>query len=106
MAVARCLLFQPERAWRVWSAWKDDVRFDPNWADTLLHDTNGLDRGLIAHWATTSPEMFAEVLAHVHISDSDRMRILKDALVDAKDERVRAAIGLPPLPPPDEGAEG
>ena len=54
-AVERVLLFQPERAWKVWAAWRDDVSYRDEWVRRLFHETQGWSKVLLRTWQEERP---------------------------------------------------
>ncbi len=98
MAVARCMLFHPEKAWIVWNAWRDEVPFDRDWADMLVNDTIGFNSSLAHHWVLDEPDQLAEVFTHSQL-EPERLQMFQNALSDIGHERVRASLGLPPPEP-------
>ncbi len=61
-AMHRIMEHHPERAWKFWYAWRDDLGWDPDRMRVLLRDTVGLHRGLLRHFARTAPEELDIVL--------------------------------------------
>lgn len=61
-AIARCIVYHPERVWRLWVPWREEVPFHRPWVDSLLRATDGLRRELIVYWEETAPEALQEAL--------------------------------------------
>lgn len=56
-ALEMVLRYHPERAWRVWSAWREQLPVKQAWVSRLLQDTVGVDRALILHWQREAPDI-------------------------------------------------
>lgn len=97
-ALSTVLRFHPERGWRVWAAWRQEIPFDAVNAEFLLRETIGLSQPLLRHWATNSPQELAAILERWEPQEphSERWRVI-GAWVDpkAEDPRLRAVLGLP-----------
>lgn len=96
-AVETVLARHPERAWKVWYAWRAHLPFDPGRADTLLRRTVGLHAGLLRTWATQDAAGLARLVrawepAPPH---SERFAEAGAALSDVDDVLLREALGLP-----------
>ena len=61
-AVERTLMYQPERAWKVWTAWSTDVGYRDAWVRRLLHETEGWSKALLTSWAETHPDALKEAI--------------------------------------------
>lgn len=101
-AVHAALQHHPERAWHVWSAWREEVPFRRPWVDLLLRETAGLDRRLLRYWASREPESLGMALAAWEPAPphSARWEVLRAWLSDAEDPPLRDILGLPESPPP------
>jgi hypothetical protein len=98
-AVELVLTHHPERAWRVWSAWREEVAFDAIMAERLLRHTVGMDRKLLRHWSDTHPADLALVIARWEPAapHSERYALMATALDATTDEQLRDVLGLGPM---------
>ncbi len=61
-ALALVIEHHPERAWRVWKAWRAELPFDAVRASYLFRETVGLSERLIRDWAEQHPDELAVVI--------------------------------------------
>ncbi len=57
------LAHRPEQGWRVWTAWREHVPFDAEWAGVLFRDTVSWSGRLLRHWAEEDPDGLEAALA-------------------------------------------
>lgn len=103
-AVHRVLLHHPERAWHVWSAWKEDVPWRRDWAERLFLETVGLDRALLRYWAERHPVELSTMLRRWESAPphSERWEVVRAWLADTPHSHLRAALELPSPDLPQE----
>lgn len=101
-AMEAVLAHHPERAWKLWLAWKDDLPLEPRWIRRLLHDTTGLDLVLIRHWAVADRELLDAIVEDWQPSSfAERKTFVTEALrrLDARAADAPATeAGAPPDP--------
>jgi len=108
-AIALVLDHHPERAWRVWTAWRDAVPFRRDWVDLLLRRTLGFSPRLLALWVQQDPDGLADAMhawepAEPH---SERYGLIARAIADAEPtspalaDVVQAAAPPPEAPQPE-----
>lgn len=62
-ALAAVVAHQPEKAWTVWAAWREEIPFHAGRARYLLESTVNLSLPLVRHWAKNDPRALAGVLS-------------------------------------------
>ncbi len=95
-ALDATLAHHPERAWKVWSSWRNSLPFDRVRAESLVRRTVGLNAGLIRFWAETSPDALAALLVAWEpvAPHSERFAEVYAGLGEIENEAVRTALGL------------
>ncbi|MEQ1564738.1 MAG: hypothetical protein ABMA64_03785 [Myxococcota bacterium] len=92
VAVQRTAVCQLER---VWTAWRDDVPFDPALVERLLRETEGVSPELVRAWGRSDPAGLAAVIHRWEPSPphSDRYGIVARALAESEDSALRSLAG-------------
>jgi len=98
-AVSRAIRHHPEPAWGLWGAWCHEVDIRQDWAEQLLTQTSGLDRRLLRHWSTETPEVLAQAIRNWEPTapHSERFKVVQAWLSDATSDELRRALQLPPV---------
>jgi hypothetical protein len=96
-AVDRVLSRHPERAWKVWYAWRDAVPFHGDRAALLLRTSVGLHAGLLRFWADTDPSGLAAVVRawEPAAPHTERFAEAATALSQVAEPDLRSALALP-----------
>lgn len=97
-AVRRVVFHHPEKGWKVWNAWVEDVPFDRALAEVLVRDTVGYSPSLVRAWGRSAPAELAGILTtwEPGAPHSERYRALARAVGATDDPALRAAVGAGP----------
>lgn len=106
-ALGLVIQHHPEKAWRVWNAWRDELPFHRDRVLYLLSRTIGLSRGLLRKWAAENPVELAAVLSDWEpgAPHSRRFEVVAAWLSDRMEEPILERVltwddSLSALPPP------
>ena len=110
-ALELVLAHHPERAWRVWSTWKQELPVKEAWIRRLLDDTVGMDPVLVGHWQEHASDVLDRVVAEWtperHPERADLLRRLRDAPAEpAADPSSAVSEGNPEEPAADDSLSG
>ena len=96
-AVLQTLRYHPEKAWVVWSAWREDVPLEPSWAIHLLRSSEGLNKRLLRYWAQNDPVTLAVIIEEWEPEGphSRRFEVAQTYLGHFESEDLRSALDLP-----------
>ncbi len=94
-ALAACLEHHPERAWRLWTGWREALPVDAGTIRLLLERTVGINPSLVRHWHTTDPSALAAALEG-----------WSDPRHPERDDLIRALLDPPPATPADPAHTG
>ena len=99
VALNLAMRYHPERAWVLWSAWREDLPFHAGYAERLLRWTAGLNPGLLRAWADSAPEELAVVVSTwaKTQSKSDRFELAQTYLGGVEHDGLREALRLAPM---------
>jgi hypothetical protein len=96
-AMALVMEHHPERAWRMWKAWREELPFDAGRAGFLFSETVGLSERLIRDWAEDEPDALAAVLVAWEPTEphSERWGVVRGWLATRTDHpRLREVLAL------------